>query len=324
MDSEARRERRGSPEKEAIVKQGSMMGFLVAVLIGLILSEAWSYEIGVGDVLDIDMWQQPELSTTVRVYGDGTVALPVVGTVKVEGMTPAQAAELISRKLSVFNPRISQVAVKIVEFNAQSVFVLGEVRSPGRYGFETIPDLVTVLSEAGGTTEEATLSEVLILRKHPSESRGVTVDVEGIVNEKNLSLLPPLKPGDLIWVPGRGSRVGRNRVSVVGEVHSPGTYAIGSGTDLFDLILLAGGPTEEADLGRVKVLQSTGKAFVINVDSYLVRGERSKMMRLNPDDIVIVGRRSKFWSTVWNGFREVVTVLGAVASLYLIYNTLTE
>lgn len=303
---------------------------LIAVTFVLIGVGAWGYEIGVGDLLEVEIWQQPELSTTVSVYSDGTVILPIIGSVKVDKMTPTRAADLISKKLSTFNPRISQVTVRVIEFNSKSLFVLGEVATAGRYGFENIPDLVAVLTEAGGPTEEAALSDIIVLRANPSRQdsskngRALTVDLEKIINGGNLNLLPSLKPGDLIWVPRVSSRLGANRVSIFGEVNTAGVYTIGSDTDLLDLILLAGGPTEEADLGRVKLIRTMKGSVMINLGSYLRKGEKNMIPRLNPDDIVVVSRKSRFWSNLWNGFRETVMVLGTLVGIYLVYQTVEE
>lgn len=302
----------------------------IAVSFALMIMGAQGYEIGVGDVLAVELWQQPELSTTVTVYSDGTVILPVIGSVKVGGMHLTQAAALISKKLSTFNPRISQVTVRVAEFHSKSLFVLGEVARPGRYGFENIPDLVALLSEAGGFTEVAALSEVLILRTNPSsrdswkDGKTLRVDLENIVNDGNLSSLPSLRPGDVIWVPRRSGYAGGSKVSIYGEVNNPGVYTIGSNTDFLDLILLAGGPTQEADLGRVQLVRAVRGLVMVNLDSYMKRGERKAMPRLSPNDVVVVGRKSRFWSTLWNGFRETVVVVGSVASIYWIYERVQE
>jgi polysaccharide export outer membrane protein len=311
----------------------SRIGSIIPVILlalPLVAPGAEGYEIGVGDLLEIEVWQQPELSTTVTVYSDGTVILPVIGSVKVEGMHPTQAATLVSRRLSTFNPRISQVTVRVAEFHSKSIFVLGEVASPGKYGFEVIPDLVAVVTEAGGFTEAAALSELLIVRASDSspdswkERKTLRLDLENIVNEGNLHLLPTLRPGDVVWVPRRSGYAGGNRVSIYGEVYNPGVYAIGSNADFLDVILLAGGPTEQADLGRIRLMRAAKGFVMVDLDSYLKRGERNLIPRLNPNDVVVVSREKEFWPRLWDGFREAVIVLAAVAEIYWIYDRLQD
>jgi polysaccharide export outer membrane protein len=297
---------------------------MAGAILLLCLGEVEGYEIGAGDVLEVEIWQQPELSSVVTVYSDGTIVLPVVGSVEVEGITPAEAADLISRRFMTFNPRISQVAVRVTEFNSKSLYVLGEVADPGRYSFERIPDLVTVLSEAGGVNAAAALSEILILRTDSLRGRSLGVDVENLINQGNLSSLPGLRPGDVIWVPRRDGHVGESKVSIFGQVNNPGMYTIGSNTDLLSLILLAGGPREEADLGKVRLMRTGRGSTTINLDSYLDSGEGDVIPRLNPGDIIVVNKRSRFWSVAWGVFRETLAILGAGASLYLIYDTLQE
>ncbi len=324
MGSEKGCRQQGNLKKEETVGGDHKFLWAISVTFLLIVSVAASYEIGSGDVLEVDIWQQPELNTVATVYGDGTVILPVVGSVKLVGMTPAQAAGLISKKFSTFNPRISQVTVRVTEFNSKSLFVMGEVTTPGRYGFETIPDLVAVLSEAGGPTEDAALSGILITRSHSASGKALTVDLEKIISEGKVASLPGLMPGDLIWVSRRVGGVGVNKVSLLGEVNRPGVYTIGSDTDLLDLILLAGGPTEEGDLGRVQVMRTMRGSVVVDVDSHLKKGEKNAIPRLNGGDTVIVSRKRHLWSALWNGFRETVMVLGAVAGMYLVYDQVVQ
>jgi protein involved in polysaccharide export with SLBB domain len=239
-------------------------------------------------------------------------------------MTPVEAARVISKRFSSFNPRISQVTVSVTEFNFRSVYVLGGIASPGRYGFEEIPDLPAVLTIAGGPTGEAALSSILIVRPGSGSDGALTVDLEKAVSEGDLSSLPALRSGDLIWIPTASGYAGANRVSVLGQVTSPGMYAIGTETDVLDLILAAGGPTEEADLGRVRLMRPSVGVFTIDLHGYLERGERKLMPRPHRDDVLVVSEKSRFWSDLWNGFRDTVTAAAAVLAVYLAYERIVE
>ena len=282
------------------------------------------YVIGVGDELAVDVWQEQSLSSTATVANDGKILLPAIGPVDAAGETPSGLGREIARRLSNFNPRISQVTVRVVGYRSRSVSVLGEVASPGRYGFAEIPDLLAVLGEAGGPTPEARLSEVVIVHGDGNGETREVVDLERYIEAGEPSSLPGLRPGDTVFVPGatEGASLGRNVVYVYGEVRDPGIYPLSDGADVVEALLMAGGTTEQADDSDVKVISRSShvRPLQIDVPKLMNQGSMDSVPKLRPGDTVVVGRRSEFWSGFWDRSREVTLIVSAVASLYFSYH----
>ena len=97
------------------------------ILLFLIMSNvhinAQEYIIGPDDVLNITFWQQSELNTTVRVTKNGTINMPVIGTITASGMTPTALANKIVDKISIFNRNISQASVVVTTYGSKSIYV---------------------------------------------------------------------------------------------------------------------------------------------------------------------------------------------------------
>ena len=129
-----------------------------------VLVQAQEYKIGTEDVLDISFWQDPSLNAQVRVGQDGKVTLGVIGEIMAAGKTTTELQDEIVRLMSRLNKNISQAVVRINAYNYNHVFVNGQVRAPGKRAFEKIPDIWTIINEAGGITETGDLSRVTLIR----------------------------------------------------------------------------------------------------------------------------------------------------------------
>ncbi len=111
-------------------------------------------------------------------------------------------------------------------------------------------------------------------------------------------------------------------VSVWGEVENPGNYDVPDGTDAVGLISYAGGPTEFANLKRVKLVRNgAGSAYPLNVTRYLDTGDRDAFPLLQPGDTVYVSRNTKY---AWTSFVEVISQLAVVATTVLLYVEVTR
>jgi polysaccharide export outer membrane protein len=122
------------------------------------------YRIGVEDLLEINVWKEPQLSTTAPVRPDGKVTVPVAGEVEAVGRT---AKELEVELAQRFAKRIAspEVTVVVKEINASRVFILGEVAKPGAYPMRGALTVVQALALAGGLTEWADSGDIVILRR---------------------------------------------------------------------------------------------------------------------------------------------------------------
>ena len=310
-----------------------LFGVMLSLLALLGAQDIWGeeYIIGTEDVLSITFWQEPDLNTRAKVRKDGMITLPIIGEVKAEGLSPQKLSQSILEKISLYNANISQATVVVEEYNNRKIYVQGEVRSPGAFGFETIPDLWGAIREAGGPTEFADLSSVSIIRGD-GESKVQVVDLEAKLKTGSLKGLPRLRPKDTIWIPRSSlsttsgqplptSLERGNLYSIWGEVHSPGVYPLETQIDLVEAISFAGGPTSSADLKRITVLRKGNPGGLlqrVNLKRSVEEGNPSPFLILSDDTIIIPAQSPGPFSKMWRFTREIIPLAGAVASVYLL------
>jgi len=162
---------------------------------------ASSYIVGEADVLRINVWKQPEISQlSVVVRPDGMVSVPLVGEVKVSGMTPVQIeATLVSElKQYVNEPRVT---VTVAEVGSKTVYVTGEVTHPGAYPLVGPVDVLQVIAKAGGVTPFAHRRSVFVLRQINGKKQKLPVNYSRIFHGKSPEQNINLEPGDTVVVP---------------------------------------------------------------------------------------------------------------------------
>ncbi len=315
-----------------LIRPKTFLAILSIVI--LAAASAWSadeYVIGPEDILKISFWQDPDLDQTVQVRQDGKITLSIIGEITAAGLTPRELSDRIEQSVSLYNKKISQATVTVTGFNSQRVFVTGQVVNPGKKAFEVIPDLWTVIKEAGGATESGDLTRVTIVRSEESGGERITVNLLEAISTGKLDNLPKLKTGDTIEVPRMAGGVpGRqlatdyserkNLYYVIGQVRLPGTKPYEAGLDLFDALGAANGPTEFADLKNIRIVSKTGdgtSVVHVNLNEYQSRGQARRLSIKPEDTIIIDAKRHSILS--WGAVRDFVTVAGTVISFaYLI------
>ncbi|XKE47217.1 polysaccharide biosynthesis/export family protein [Halomonas organivorans] len=283
--------------------------------------EDYDYRIGKGDVLNITVYDHPELTIPAggersavesgnSVHQDGTIFYPYVGRVQVEGKTVAEVRHIISRRLAEYIAE-PQVEVRVAAFNSQDVLVTGEVREPGRLPITNVPmTLLDAIGMSGGLNPEANWHGVQLTRD--GETR--TISLYDMLNRGNLSQDLLLKDGDVMHVPDLGDQ----KVFVMGEVGEPQALPMGrSRMTLTEALSRAGSFNEaQADASGIFVfrrnLQRQDKlATVYQLDARnaaaMVLGTQ---FRLEPTDVVYVtttplGR----WNRVINQLLPTVTAV---------------
>jgi polysaccharide export outer membrane protein len=141
------------------------------------------YRIGVGDVLEVAVWKDEALTRTVPVRPDGRISLPLVNDVTAAGLTPAALRDAIAAKLTAF-----------------TVSVIGQVKNPGRVDITGPMTLLDSIAQAGGFTEFANRSRIVLMRVENRQQRRFEVDYNRIISgygTDNYALLP----GDIVVVP---------------------------------------------------------------------------------------------------------------------------
>lgn len=307
--------------------------FILAFSMEVVAQDA--YIIGPGDELEIKFWQDEtnRLDATVQVRQDGMISLDVIGEIKAAGLTTAELERNIVRQISRYNKAISQTVVRVVEYGYQKVYLSGQVLNPGKYTFEKIPDLWTLINEAGGVTEFGDLSRVLVIRGADSTRRVEIVNVAEAVSRSTIEDLPKVFSGDAVEVskmpaglPARTLSLPaevRNVFYVTGAVNTPGPYTLEDNTDLLDAIAVAGGPAESADLEKVKVISKDGfnaQVVKFNLKKYTESGTPGRYIIRPEDNIVLERRRGGILGM--GSMADVVTVLGAATTALILYDRL--
>jgi polysaccharide biosynthesis/export protein len=159
-----------------------------------------NYMIGAQDVLDINVWKEPEVSRTVPVRPDGKISLPLLNDVQAAGLTPTQLATQITESLKKFvaNP---QVTVIVTTINSQRVYILGEVTRPGAYPLLPGMTILQALSSGGGFTQYANSKKIYLLRQVNGKQEKYPFNYKDAIAGRHPEQNIPLKACDTIVVP---------------------------------------------------------------------------------------------------------------------------
>lgn len=165
-----------------------------------------AYRIGPYDLLKIQVFQAAELSSDVRVDDAGLVIMPLIGAVKVGGLTPAEAEQDIANKLGQSYLQSPQVRIFVSEYASQKVTVIGQVKKPGVFPVAGRTTLMQAIALAGGLDDVAKKEEIVVFRKQPSGSvNAYIVDMEAIEEGKLTD--PVIVADDRVVVPKSGTAV---------------------------------------------------------------------------------------------------------------------
>ena len=248
------------------------------------------YEVGAGDVLEINVFGNDDLSRVPTVQTNGAISFPLLGEVQVAGLTVAEIKRKITNLLEKDYLKNPQVEVKVKDYESQFVSVVGEVNSPGRKPIRGRMRLLDALLESGGFRATSS-GEVQITRSDGSfedGKRSITVRISASATiQDRINLELKLKNGDII------TALPKSYVTVDGEVNRPGRYAIEADLTVTGALSLAGGLTRFGS-GDVKVRRTdaeSGKVSIIEVDIKAVRNGKKPDVPLVPNDVVSVSRR---------------------------------
>ena len=260
-----------------------------------------SSELGPGDVIAIRALHVPEISKEpMRLSEDGTVDLPMIGTLKAVGLSPVQLAAEIRKRLDAY-VRDPEVSVDIVEIKSRPVSVMGAVKTPGVYQLNVRKQLLEVLAGAGGVDETAgsvvhvsrprssgMISGVDTTESADSYSAVISLAdlVEGRCPQANIAILPH----DTITIPRA------KLIYVMGEVRKSGGFVLRERENLSVLqaISLAEGLTSTAGSKHAKILRALpggaadGKKTELAVDVKSILAGKSPDIALRPNDILFV------------------------------------
>lgn len=275
------------------------------------------YRIGPGDMIELRVVGQEQLSGKFRVGETGTVSLPFVGTLQAGGMTEPQLTESVREKLKKYL-REPELSVTVAEFNSQFITIIGAVRTPGRYPLKRSVRILDAVGLAGGMTEQAGKNINLVRYQPPTSSAGdgksgvrdENIHVESVNLEDMLQGRPELNrkiaSGDLIYIPEADT------IYVTGNVSKPGAYSPKSPVTLTQAIGLAGGMTPEARRSQISLYRAQpGTQERVELTFSLGELEKRKVKDplLLPNDVVYI-RGSESRSLAFSFVRAIAGGLG--------------
>jgi polysaccharide export outer membrane protein len=247
-----------------------------------VLSSSHALRISSGDLLDIGVFDTPELSGKLRVSEVGEVVVPVAGSVRVSGMTSEEAAVAIEEKFrSTDVLKYPHVSVFIEEYATQGVTVAGDVKNPGIYPLLGSHGLLDLISGAGGVTPTAGKAVTITHKSDPTHPEVVQLDSK----PGSIAQSIDIRPGDTINI----SRAGV--VYVLGDVGKPGGFLIENNDRLTVLqaMALAQGTNRTAALDRAKIIRKHNESRdEIKVPLKQIMAGKSYDLRLNDGDILFV------------------------------------
>lgn len=240
------------------------------------------YLIGPEDVLNVEVWNQPDISREVVVSYEGDITIPPIRKLSVIGLTVSQLEERLSKALSKYliDPI---VFVSIKEYNSQRVTVLGETKT-GMYTLKRRTTLVEFLGQIGGTTENADTFHIKLIKKDGETS---TYNLNDLIDNPQKSESVVVSGGDTVYVPP----LEFNKVYVLGEVKTPKIVTIKGKLTVIDAVTEAGGFTRDAVRKSVMIIRGelgSQQGIRVNAKQILNKGDISQNIELEPGDIVYV------------------------------------
>ncbi len=234
------------------------------------------YILGVGDVVTVTVYDQPDLKSVVRISGDGMITLPLIGQIHAAGLSVEQLSDEIETRLADGYLIHPQVTIFIEEFRSLKATILGGVRSPGLYELKGQTSLLELISKAGGLVEDAANEAIIQRSRSDSQEKEVlTIDLNELLQHGQAAQNPAIMNGDHIYIPKKKT------FYITGEVKSPNVYVYEEGITVIQALTKAGGFTEMAAPNRISIIRTIdGKEQLLKqvpMDEHIL-----------PNDVIVV------------------------------------
>ncbi len=173
--------------------------------VGLALAQDGSYRLSPGDMLEISIWKDDNMRRKVVVLPDGTISYPLAGHFRVAGMTVQEVeAKLVEKLKQGRYYKDVTITVSVMEARGNEIFVIGEVNNPGAFTARRQIDVMQALSLAGGLTEFADETDIVVLRRSQNGQESFPFDYSAVQSGRKLSSNILLQSGDTVVVPAGG------------------------------------------------------------------------------------------------------------------------
>jgi polysaccharide export outer membrane protein len=273
------------------------------------------YKIGSEDLLEISVFEVEKLNKTARVSSQGNISFPLLGVVRVKGLTANQLERELRDLLAEKYLQDPQVSVFIKEYRSQRISVMGAVEQPGVFEVTGQRTIVDILAMGGGLKEDA--GNTLFLIRPPrvkgyaskveesaeDSPRTFVINLEELLAKGDLSLNLPVIHGDVINVPVS------DKVFVGGEVWRPGGFSLkGKKMTLSQAIVLAGGIKPQAKGSQTRIfryLETSPGREIITADVYAIQKGKREDLYLKENDIIIVPKHGV--KAILVGVKEILT-----------------
>ena len=250
------------------------------------------YKIGPEDLLEIDVFQVPDLKTLARVSAKGYIKLPLIDGIEAGGLTVSELESMLAERLKKYLKE-PVVTVFVKDFRSQQISILGQVKEPRVYYVTGQKYLLDILSLAGGVTPNAgsvCIIQRVSAQKSPDSGKEyierIVIDLDELLINGKAELNIAVNSGDTIHVPQSGI------FFVDGGVQGPGSFPLKGKTTLTQAISLAKGMSYEAVSSDVKIYRDNGKpereVITLSYDSILDSKEPD--YEIKDKDIIIVGK----------------------------------
>jgi polysaccharide export outer membrane protein len=223
---------------------------IILIFGSLLSAHAKDYVVGIGDILKVTVYDHVDLTTVTRIDGEGQILFPLLGQIKVAALTVSQVSKKISDLLSDGYIVAPQVTVFVEEFRSQKATIMGQVNKPGLYELKGYTTFLEILSKAGDLAKDAG-EKAIIKRKSDSPDKSeqtITIDLKRLTKGDTTQDVQVLD-GDSIYVVKAGV------FYVTGEVKKPDSYKFEDGTTVLKAVTTAGGFSDKASVGRVKIIR---------------------------------------------------------------------
>ncbi len=254
-----------------------------------------------GDVLKVVLPGEAAFETPFQIDAAGVIFLPEVGPMAVAGASLDEARSLIRTELERIYKDLSRFDLRLVE-RRLLLQVLGFVRQPGAIDLGDGANVQTAIEAAGGVRQGAQLDKFQLRRGEEI----IRFDYKKYLDSGDLSILPPLRPGDTVFVPasplignvqvefdartltaaGDGADDGSD-VRVFGEVINPGSFAFNDGNTIVDVLMRAGGVTRYAGVEKIRVINGS-EPELFDLKAFLDTGDRGLLPPIDPGAVVYV------------------------------------